>query len=58
MVKSGIADDSVAQMVRNAKAVDFDLSSAGQRRLVSGGVGPAVLSAMKARAAQELANQK
>jgi hypothetical protein len=58
MVKSGIADDSVEQMVKNAKAVDFDLSSAGQRKLTAAGVSPSVLSAMKVRAAQELANQK
>jgi tetratricopeptide (TPR) repeat protein len=55
MVKNGIDDDTVTQAVRNAKAVDFDLSSAGQRRLAAAGVTPAVLSAMKARAAQELA---
>ena len=55
MVKNGIDDDSVVQTVKGAKAVDFDLSSAGQRRLTAAGVTPAVLSAMKARAAQELA---
>ncbi len=54
MVKSGIAEESVEQTVKNAKSVDFDLSSAGQRKLVAGGVSSAVLSAMKARAAQEL----
>jgi len=54
MVKDGIDENTVAQAVRNAKAVDFDLSSAGQRRLASSGVTSAVLSAMKARAAQEL----
>lgn len=58
MVKNGIDDDTVMQAVHNAKTVDFDLSSAGQRRLTAAGVTPAVLSAMKARAAQELANQK
>jgi hypothetical protein len=55
MVKNGIADDSVEQIVKNAKAVDFDLSSAGQKKLLAGGVSSGVLSAMKARAAQELA---
>jgi tetratricopeptide (TPR) repeat protein len=55
MVKNGIDDDTVTQAVRSAKAVDFDLSSAGQRKLTAAGVSPAVLSAMKARAAQELA---
>jgi tetratricopeptide (TPR) repeat protein len=51
MVKNGIDDDTIAQTVRNAKAVNFDLSSAGQQRLTAGGVSPAVVSAMKARAA-------
>jgi hypothetical protein len=37
--------------VRNAKAVNFDLSAAGQQRLTAGGVSPTVVSAMKARAA-------
>jgi tetratricopeptide (TPR) repeat protein len=55
MVKSGIADESVEQTVKGAKAVDFDLSSAGQKKLTASGVSAAVLSAMKARAAQELA---
>ena len=55
MVKNGIAADSVEQMVKNAKSVDFDLSSAGQKKLLAGGVSSGVLSAMKARAAQELA---
>jgi tetratricopeptide (TPR) repeat protein len=58
MVKNGIDDEVVEQTVKGAKAVDFDLSSAGQHRLTSGGVSAAVLSAMKARAAQELANGK
>ncbi len=55
MVKDGIDDETVAQAVRNAKAVDFNLSSDAQRKLTAAGVSPAVLSAMKARAAQELA---
>jgi hypothetical protein len=38
--------------------VDFDLSSAGQHRLTAGGVSTSVLSAMKARAAQDLASGK
>jgi hypothetical protein len=54
MVKDGIDDETVAQAVRNAKAVDFNLSSDAQRKLTAAGVSPAVLSAMKARAAQEL----
>jgi len=51
MVKNGIDDDTIAQTVRNAKAVNFDLSAAGQQRLTAGGVSPTVVSAMKARAA-------
>jgi hypothetical protein len=51
MVKNGIDDDTIAQTVRNAKAVNFDLSSTGQQRLTAGGVSSTVVSAMKARAA-------
>jgi hypothetical protein len=58
MVKSGIADEMVEQTVKTAKAVDFDLSSAGQHRLTAGGVSSEVLSAMKVRAAQDLASGK
>jgi hypothetical protein len=58
MVKSGIADEMVEQTVKTAKAVDFDLSSTGQHRLTAGGVSASVLSAMKARAAQDLASGK
>jgi tetratricopeptide (TPR) repeat protein len=57
MVKSGIADESVELTVKNAKSVDFDLSSSGQRKLTAGGVSPDILKAMKARAAQQLASQ-
>jgi hypothetical protein len=58
MVKSGIADEMVEQTVKTAKAVDFDLSSVGQHRLTASGVSQAVLSAMKMRAAQDLASGK
>jgi hypothetical protein len=51
MVKNGIDDDTIAQTVRNAKVVNFDLSAAGQQKLTAGGVSPTVVSAMKARAA-------
>jgi tetratricopeptide (TPR) repeat protein len=51
MVKNGIDDDTIAQTVRNAKAVNFDLTSAGQQKLTAGGVSPTIVSAMKARAA-------
>ena len=52
LVKNGVDDDTIAQTVRNAKAVNFDLSAAGRQRLTAGGVSPAVVRAMKARAAQ------
>ncbi len=52
MVKDGIDDDTVEQTVRNAKAVNFDLTAAGRQRLAAGGVSPAVINAMKARAQQ------
>jgi hypothetical protein len=52
LVKNGVDDDTIAQTVRNAKVVNFDLSAAGRQRLTAGGVSPAVVSAMKARAAQ------
>ncbi len=58
MVKDGIDDDTVVQAIRNAKLVDFDLSSSGQRRLTAGGVGPTVLTAMKLRWAHELSGGK
>ncbi len=52
MVKSGMDDDTVAQAIRSAKAVSFDLTPAGQQALTGGGVSPAVLAAMKARSAR------
>jgi tetratricopeptide (TPR) repeat protein len=51
MVKSGVDDDTVAQTIRTSKAVNFDLSTAGQQDLTGGGVSAQVLTAMKARAA-------
>lgn len=56
MVKSGVSDDTIAETVRNAKAVDFDLSLASRKRLTDAGVSPAVLSAMKTRWAKELSS--
>lgn len=50
MVKSGMDDDTVAQAVRAAKAVSFDLTTAGQQTLDSDGVSATVIAAMKARA--------
>jgi len=54
MVRAGMDDDTVAQTVKNAKAVDFDLTAAGRKHLTDGGVSAAVMSAMKARAMQDL----
>jgi hypothetical protein len=58
MVKAGIDDDTLEQTVRNAKVVNFDLSASGRQQLTAGGVSPAVISAMKARASQQVANGK
>lgn len=58
MVKAGVADDLVAQSVRNAKVVDFDLSLAARRRLSESGVSAAVLEAMKVRWAHDLTSGK
>ena len=58
MVRAGMDDETVARIVRNSAAVDFDLSSVGRRRLIAGGVDGAVLGAMRTRAIQELANGK
>ncbi|HKR28578.1 MAG TPA: hypothetical protein VJS11_14035 [Acidobacteriaceae bacterium] len=58
MARAGLDDDSIAAAVRTAKAADFDLSSVGQRQLAHGGVDAAVISAMKARAARDLASGK
>lgn len=49
MVKSGMDDDTVAQAIRSAKAVSFDLTAAGQQALNGNGVSAAVISAMKTR---------
>ncbi len=58
MVKAGVSDDTVAQAVRNARSVDFDLSLAARRRLTESGVSPAVLDAMKVRWAHDLTSGK
>jgi tetratricopeptide (TPR) repeat protein len=52
MVKSGMDDDTVTQAIRSAKAVNFDLTTAGQQALSGDGVGSTILSAMKTRAAR------
>jgi len=56
MVKAGVAEDTIAASVKNAKAVDFDLSSVSRKKLEDAGVSPAVISAMKIRWAHELAS--
>jgi hypothetical protein len=56
MVKAGVADDTITESVKTARAVDFDLSSVSRKRLEDAGVSPAVISAMKIRWAHELAN--
>ena len=52
MVKSGMDDDTVVQAIRSSKAVDFDLTTAGQHTLTADGVSTTVLSAMRARVAR------
>ena len=52
MVKSGMDDDTVAQAVKSAKAVSFDLTAAGLKGLTDDGVSAAVLDAMKTRTAK------
>jgi len=51
MVKAGLDDDTVAQAIRSAKAVSFNLTADGQKALTDGGASATVLAAMKARAA-------
>jgi hypothetical protein len=58
MVKAGVADDTIAETVRTAKAVDFDLSSTARRHLEENGVSATVVSAMKMRWAHELSSGK
>jgi tetratricopeptide (TPR) repeat protein len=58
MVNSGVDDDTVAQTIRASKAVNFDLSAAGQQDLTGSGVSAPVLTAMKARAARKPAAAK
>ena len=50
MVKAGMDDDTVAQAIRSAKAVSFNLTAEGQKALADGGASATVLAAMKARA--------
>ncbi len=57
MVKAGMEDDTVVTAIRSAKAVNFDLSGAGQQDLTGNGVSAKVQAAMKARAAKRPAGQ-
>ncbi len=50
MVKSGMDDGTIVEAINGANAIDFDLSPAGQKALLSSGVSARVLAAMKARA--------
>lgn len=58
MVKAGVDDATIAQTVRVARAVDFDLSLAAQNQLKADGVSTTVLHAMKERWAKELTSGK
>ena len=50
MVKAGMDDDAVAQAIRSAKAINFNLTAEGQKALTDGGASATVLAAMKTRA--------
>lgn len=52
MVKSGMDEDTIIKTITGSAAVDFDLSTAGQQQLSSGGVSAHILAAMKSRAAK------
>ncbi len=53
MVKSGMEDDTVIQAIRAAKAINFDLTPAGQQALTGSGVSTPVVTAMKTRVARK-----
>lgn len=57
MVKDGIDDQTIEAAVRNARAVDFDLTAAGRQKLTAGGVSVEIVNAMKARAAKAANSQ-
>jgi hypothetical protein len=50
MVKAGVDEDSVIATIREAPAVQFDLTPDGQIALAGGGVKGKILAAMRARA--------
>jgi hypothetical protein len=53
MLKSGIDESAVFQAIRGASAVNFDLTPAGQKALIAGGVTPRILAEMKIQAAKK-----
>jgi hypothetical protein len=50
MAKAGVDEDSIVATIREASAVQFDLSPDGQIQLASGGVKGKILAAMRQRA--------
>jgi hypothetical protein len=54
MARAGMDDATIIQTVKGAKAVNFDLTVVGRKHLTDSGVSTAVISAMKARAVQDL----
>jgi tetratricopeptide (TPR) repeat protein len=54
MARAGMDDATIIQTVKGAKAVNFDLTAVGRKHLADSGVSAAVISAMKARAIQDL----
>jgi hypothetical protein len=50
MVKAGVDEDSVIATIRDAQAVQFDLTPDGQIQLAGGGVKGKILAAMRQRA--------
>jgi hypothetical protein len=50
MVKAGVDEDNVIATIREAPAVQFDLTPDGQIALAGGGVKGKILAAMRARA--------
>jgi len=53
MVKSGMEEATILQAIRGATAVNFDLSSDGQKTLASSGVSPRILAEMKVEAVKK-----
>jgi len=53
MLKSGMDEATVIQAIRGAGALNFDLSAAGQKDLIAGGVSAHLLAEMKTQAAKK-----